>query len=336
MRENYVSIQYLRAFAALLVVLHHARNPHTWLYNPLENFNGFARGVDIFFVISGFIMAAIATRDSPSDFARKRVIRVAPIYWMTTTAAALLAIRKAGVDQNFLERLVLSLLFIPHTNPDGEVFPILPPGWTLNYEMFFYALFFLCLWSKHPIKYCFSTLLALVLIGSIIQTNSPITSTYTSPLLTEFSSGLLIGHFRKNIVSQQKLALSAIIGSALLFASTHWSMSAAGASMIVVGTLALESKIRTVKIFKELGDASYFTYLSHHFIIGITLKIWQQLPISGPLQIGTMMAACLILSSATGLMGHRIIEKPLTKWLNKITKTKTLPSSNENPSSRTT
>lgn len=317
MRENYLSIQYLRAAAALLVVLHHSRNPHPWLFSPLEQFHGFARGVDVFFVISGLIMAAIGSRDAPIDFARKRIVRVVPIYWLTTLAAACLLFIKRGLDQDVIAHVMKSLFFIPQLNPAGEPFPVLPPGWTLNYEMYFYAMFFACLWTRHPIRNCFLALLGCVVLGQMIQPADIISVTYTNHLLTEFAAGLVIGRYRREIASQPWLACLAPLGAWLLFGSQHWSMSAAGATLIVAGALALESKMRLVPIGKELGDASYFIYLSHHFVLGALLKIWAKLPLSGWPQFISLLAACTLGSIMVGLWGHRLIEKPLTTYLNK-------------------
>lgn len=318
MRENYLSIQYLRGAAALLVVLHHARNPYPWLFNPLEQFDGFARGVDVFFVISGFIMAAIGSRESPIDFARKRIVRVAPIYWLTTLAAATLLFMKKGMDPDLSDHLLKSVLFIPHLNPAGEAFPVLPPGWTLNYEMYFYALFFLCLWTRHPVRHCFILLLACVALGKFAEPTSPLSAAYTDHLLTEFAAGLLVGRYRRQIVSRPWLVWLAPVGCVLLFGTQHWSMSMAGAAFIVAGALAWESRIACVAIGKQLGDASYFTYLSHYFVLGALLKIWARLPLSGWLQFTSLLIACVLVSIIVGLLGHRLVEKPLTRYLNTL------------------
>ena len=75
-RQSFASVQYLRAVAALLVVLHHARSPKPWLFNPLEDFMGGTTGVDIFFVISGFIMFTAARSEQVGTFVWRRLVRV--------------------------------------------------------------------------------------------------------------------------------------------------------------------------------------------------------------------------------------------------------------------
>ena len=145
-----VSIQYLRAVAALLVVFYHT------IYQ-IKEYQGLfesgiwrfgASGVDIFFVISGFIMwvTAAARPTRPLAFMRNRIVRIVPMYWIVTlglfTLSSILpnAIMIVDTTPGHLAR---SLLFIPHPDPaqPERLWPLLLTGWTLNYEMFFYSIF---------------------------------------------------------------------------------------------------------------------------------------------------------------------------------------------------
>jgi exopolysaccharide production protein ExoZ len=289
MRENYLSIQYLRAFAALLVVMHHTRNPHPWLFNPLENFGGFAKGVDVFFVISGFIMAAIGSREAPLDFAKKRLIRVAPMYWLATTLVFLQMTRTDGLTDELLARLIKSILFIPHLDPKGNPFPLLIPGWTLNYEMFFYGIFCLSLLSRKPIQYSLVALTSLTAIGLATNSNDPVFTTYTNTRLMEFSAGLVIGSTRKEIAGKTWMSAMLPAGLALLFTFDHWSVNALSSAMIVAGAISLEKFIPTIPTIKLLGDASYLIYISHHFTLSKLHKLWPQTQLTGELQFYGLM-----------------------------------------------
>lgn len=331
-RENYTSIQYLRAIAALLVVLHHARNPTAWLFNPLEQFHGFARGVDIFFVISGFIMAAIGAKESPSEFAKKRLIRVAPIYWMGTILVTMQIGLKLGFDKDLIQHFLLSLSFVPHLNHEGEIFPILIPGWTLNYEMFFYGIFCLCLLTKQPVRICFLALLSLTALGLLHPMSAPAPVVYTNVKLTEFAAGLLLGAYRHTIVKKPWLAALMPVGIGTLFLSHHWAMTTAGALMIVASALAAEKFTKTFAPLKALGDASYFLYISHPFAIGVSYKLWSKVPLTGAWQFVDFLATAIILSCAVGILGHFIIEKPLTRFLQrKFVQKRSRPSPSTNP-----
>jgi peptidoglycan/LPS O-acetylase OafA/YrhL len=103
-------------------------------------------GVDVFFVISGFIMwVTTARRGQPLEFYRHRLARIVPLYWLVTTAVvAILVVAPGAVQSGKVDvwHIVASYLFIPVVHPvTGLMQPVLVPGWTLNYEMFFYALF---------------------------------------------------------------------------------------------------------------------------------------------------------------------------------------------------
>ena len=91
-RERFESIQYLRAFAALAVVFHHARNPHSWLYPGLAGVGLGQSGVDLFFVISGFIMYVAARKLSVNEFVGRRLVRIVPLYWVATLLFVLLTV----------------------------------------------------------------------------------------------------------------------------------------------------------------------------------------------------------------------------------------------------
>src|ERR1019366_2869669 len=140
-------IQYLRGIAALMVVWHHGVGQLATLetYFP---FRFGTSGVDLFFVISGFIMVVTtAGRDvTPTEFIARRFVRVVPLYWVLTLALAATALVAPSLFRSVTltaVSLIQSLLFIPHFSPShaGMIWPVLVPGWTLNYEMFFYVVF---------------------------------------------------------------------------------------------------------------------------------------------------------------------------------------------------
>jgi exopolysaccharide production protein ExoZ len=320
MRETFLSIQYLRAIAALLVVLHHTRNPHTWLFNPLSEFQGFTVGVDIFFVISGFIMASIGAKERPLVFAQKRLIRVAPIYWLACATVFLLSIQSEGSSATLTQHFLKSIFFVPHLNPNGEPFPILIPGWTLNYEMFFYGLFFLGLLARAPIQLTLVAILCLVLLGQVHSSSNLLYTTYTNTLLSEFAAGLLIGKYRSRIAATKWVGLLVPIGFAFLFLTTHWTLATAGASAVVGGLVSIEKSIPNMRGMALLGDASYAIYITHHFTLSKILKIWRGIPLQEDVQFWGLVVTSLLICSAVGLVVHKLIEKPMTQYLNQIAK----------------
>src|SRR5262245_45669982 len=147
-----VLIQMLRALAALAIVFYHAQYDAETLaarfglaYQP-SSLMPWSAGVDVFFVISGFIMVhtsrkLFATAEGSRVFLGRRIARIIPIYWLLTTLYAALALLAPAVlnnDAPSLGEIVKSYLFIPFARPNGQIHPVLLLGWTLNYEMFFY------------------------------------------------------------------------------------------------------------------------------------------------------------------------------------------------------
>ncbi|RYG23519.1 MAG: acyltransferase, partial [Burkholderiales bacterium] len=138
------SVQYLRAAAALLVVVAHAFSYQMGLGNPLVVEAGEV-GVTLFFAISGFIMVHVTGPGSFSagDFLVRRIVRIVPLYWLFTALAASLAVLAPALFKTTVftwPHFIQSLLFIAHEAPNrGGTSPLLSLGWTLNYEAFFYV-----------------------------------------------------------------------------------------------------------------------------------------------------------------------------------------------------
>ena len=129
------NIQGLRAFAAIAVAGFHTRFrfPHMRLFGSF--------GVEVFFVISGYIMASICVSNSEFFF-RRRLLRIVPPYWTATVVMFLAALwfpNLMWTTRPDVGELIKSLLFIPFSRSDGSIEPILSIGWTLNCEMYFYA-----------------------------------------------------------------------------------------------------------------------------------------------------------------------------------------------------
>src|SRR5262249_55839896 len=134
------------AVAALLVVFNHSRQ-FAGFESAIDTTVGHA-GVDIFFVISGFVMAVTAGRANyPAGvFLQRRIIRIVPLYWAATFFTAGLLLIAPGLFRDnvvTLKHFLLSLFFIPHVSPDSahDLSPLIKIGWTLNFEMFFYVVF---------------------------------------------------------------------------------------------------------------------------------------------------------------------------------------------------
>jgi exopolysaccharide production protein ExoZ len=324
-----VSIQYLRAAAALMVVFFHAEGMAGEYFNAGWPSFG-AAGVDVFFIISGFIMWVTTApgRMTPASFMASRIVRIVPLYWLMTLLlyCGWLIFRDASSVPP-IQSLVESLLFIPFASArTGEIQPLLITGWTLNYEMFFYAIF-ACglLASRH-----YRLLLVGVLLGALVASryfavpSNPIALTYTSPLLIEFVIGCVLGlMYEGNALPRPVIAMSLlIVGSMLLLSSGMFSASCIGggrfvrwglpAFLVVIGALSLEPLLKVWRAPMLLGDASFSIYLTHSVVLStlksVVLIVAGSLP---PLMAGGFIVAGCAASITAGVLVYRFVESPL-------------------------
>lgn len=330
------SIQYLRAVAALAVVaLHTGKRAGAELPGGVKEWLELGNaGVDLFFVISGFIMWSISTgsASSPGGFLVRRAVRVAPPYWIAT-ALWVLMITVIGYDwiSTSVPHLVKSFLFVPHYSPTfpDHILPVLVPGWTLNYEMFFYLVFAATLVVSGPARFgaLAAVLLGLVLAGYLIAPTSAWAVTYTSPLLLEFLGGCVVaqlwmtrpGHFLRNLV-----VLCLGVGL-LIWAGPHVgphdymerALFYGGPCVLIVwATLGLGAYVPRIRMLERLGDGSYAIYLFHLLLVVPLGEVWARLPMlhSGPGAIlFVIVTMCLV--SQMGVWIFRYLEQPMQRGL---------------------
>lgn len=271
------NIQALRALAALIVVVCHLRS---------ELFHGptGASGVALFFVISGFTMAQVSTRENVAIFVKKRLIRILPLYWIATLAAfAVSPCQNAGfffANTPTKMELLKSLLFIPFARKDGFVNPVLPLGWTLNYEMAFYALVAVGILFVGKKASIFAA--ACIPIAMLVFHFLPgaIAKTYASPVTLEFLAGIVIYHAAPRCIGIAKTHRTALMVMALASVATLLFMErmnslpitilvAPPASVLVFSAVLLfwsgvDLRWRLVTV---LGDSSYMIYILHPFVL---------------------------------------------------------------------
>ena len=328
-----VSVQYLRGIAALLVVWHHATNQIAGMSEFLASDFGVS-GVDLFFVISGFIMVVTTSTSpiTPTQFWGRRIARVVPIYWLLTLLMVCIALVAPGLFKTLrIEplKLVQSLLFIPHFSASFPAFawPVLVPGWTLNFEMFFYAVFGASLvipprWRLGAVSSLFLGLTAVgVFLGPF---KSAIAQTYTSPMLIEFVAGAWIGAWWATRPWRVPFWLSLVMvaaGAVLLVLRDRGPLGpfsqAAGAALTVIGALHPHFSGWRTRALQALGDSSYSLYLTHIFTLGLVrvafVKAVSATP--NPFTAGCFMLLALPTCVVVGWVTFRWLEAPLSRRL---------------------
>jgi exopolysaccharide production protein ExoZ len=318
------SIQYLRGFAAFGVLVFHAAERAGW------SFGVGAAGVDVFFVISGFIMWVVTYRRplSPTGFLVRRIQRIVPLYWGLTlvVAAAAVLVPAAFPAMNPTASHVLkSLLFVPHRDAGGDIAPLIVPGWTLDYEMFFYLLFAAGLLAPARIRaFALTAALAgLVALRPLGDTQNALWSTYTNPLLLEFGAGVWLGRaWSQGRLPGRALAWTLIAaGLAGFTAVTLAGIDVEPVRVLVWGLPSLALVAGAVSLeqagllprwwpLRELGDASYSVYLIHGLAVSAAWRLMQMAGLATPVPV---FLASIAAGVTAGLLAYQLFEKPLLK-----------------------
>ncbi|TCQ03015.1 acyltransferase [Sphingomonas sp. PP-CC-3A-396] len=328
------NLQVLRAFAALLVVVVHCDVILAPTGFPVPVREAFACGVDLFFVISGFVMVYTTSAHPPSSgrFLLGRIARVVPLYWFLTLATftlvliAPLSMRGTRADMG---DLLQSLFFVPYARTsDGMTRPILFVGWSLNYEMFFYLVFAAGLFLRAPqlrVAAVIGVLALLVVAGMIGPSSTALPGFLMQPVMLEFAAGMLVGHLypilpRSRRAARIALALLpfmavALILSAMMPAGVALAAISASATILLVLALILERAGIAVRhgLLLLLGDASYSLYLTHPFVtqaisMFATRTSSRSTITSILLLLSTYVAVCIV-----AVVTYRLIERPLSR-----------------------
>jgi exopolysaccharide production protein ExoZ len=318
-------IQVLRGVAAAMVVIHHSLL--TVLGNVAWPLFG-QSGVDIFFVISGFVMAYTTRYDFSNrgvaftNFLSQRIVRIVPLYWL----ASLWTSRRLLFDTDAVRDLVKDLFFIPHPNRiySEIIAPTLIPGWTLNYEMFFYLLFGIALlFGNKRTVIIFCALLSLTTIG-LFGFQNIFARFYTDSIILEFAFGILLFNltrFTTPILPRSAYMALAACGFALIAAGYgHFPRGLAEglpAALIVWSSIYLCDGWLRWKPIKILGDSSYAIYLFNWGSFGVTKPIiaWLQIHASSSVSTFTAMALNVTIAICSGVLIHLCLEKPLLRWM---------------------
>jgi exopolysaccharide production protein ExoZ len=328
-----LSIQYLRAFAALSVLITHV------LQWPLSDMNiPFLKtgrlGVEVFFVISGFIMTMIAGDGAfrPERFLGRRALRIVPAYWAATLLVVALALALPSIFRTTvptLEGVIKSLLFIPSLHPKA---PLLVLGWTLDFEAFFYVVFASLFFLSSELRTLVLCVLfaALVAIGLHLENRSHVVDFYTSMSLIGFCAGTLVAQlYRHGWLMPNPDVRHALIGAMLALLvgfylvpltdidhtplPAHLLMTVTAVSIVVLGLqIEIAKLLPRMATLKYLGDASYSIYLFHLFAIAAVWGVAKRLfDVQQPLVYLGCAAAAIAAGLAFGLLCHHLIERPV-------------------------
>ncbi len=329
--QNLKSLQILRFIAATSVAYLH-------LY-VTPNFGAF--GVDIFFVLSGFVIALVtSTQKSPTLFAINRLTRIVPIYWLLTTFLLLIIFIKpeyvhetTAASATFLN-YIKSLLFIPYYGA-SDMKPLLRVGWTLNYEMLFYF----CVWIALIFTKRFTLVIALLILLTLyimlgnVWGNKLMNEFFGSELIFEFGLGIaaykIYANKILNKISKYLLIIVSVVAYGFMaiaeaneYSGSRFIVFGVPSFLLVICAVGLESFVEElnktlVSTLTSMGDASYATYLTHWYVIVAFRKI-----ASEKLHLfefysaqGALFTLCAALIA--GQLTYKYADKPLNSKLKK-------------------
>lgn len=330
------NIQLLRAIAAgMVIVCHVAAGWSNYLVGL-----GLA-GVDVFFVISGFVMAKVGDHASMEDhharavrnFVVDRIARIYPLYWIVLAFVAVVSGKYPALIQPGPEYSVWRLITL--TAPTNNYLVV---AWTLCVEMYFYALISAVLLISgklfKPTLTVFATLAAIAILRSDLRG----WSFFSQPIILEFIFGVFIYLFigKVSISKTAALLLLAIGVVGIAWGATYFAPGAGPhdtvairpfvfgipAATIVFASIALEKYYRAPRFAVVLGDGSYSAYLWHFPLLALLVitrrKGWflSEFP-NGPEWLLKTLSAMILLAAflGVGVLSYRFIEKPIKKFI---------------------
>ena len=333
LQRGFDGVQALRAMAAVAVAfLHVADEAGALVGTPARAPYGIVdalpleAGVDLFFVISGFVMVwaswnGFGRAASVGPFVWRRLLRIAPLYWLLTAATAAVSLAAPGLISDGARDgwgyVAASVAFLPWRRADGFVQPVLRLGWTLEYEMLFYLIVACALPLRRWVGLAaiLGAIGALVIAGLAVPFRAVPLAFWTDPIVGEFALGVLVAILARRGWRGGTLAAVLLAVAVVAFAATGLEqrllVRGVPAALLVFCALSWRGLPRWLVL---LGDASYALYLVHPFPMRALRVLFVHLPLppamSAPLYLVVTMAACLGLAVAL----HLLLEQPILRW----------------------
>ena len=349
-------LQVLRAIAACAVVYTHAYNraERSWTADigrstldhlpVVTQFGHF--GVDLFFVLSGFLMmylhrGAFGRPGAWREFLMRRIARIVPLYWtLSTLALALLLFipqvfsYHKGVEVPWV---LGCYLFVPIPMRDGFAIPVIGAGWTLDFEMYFYALFTVALLSRRGLALLFGVLTLSTTLGLAFSLQHPLQQLVTAPMLLDFLMGVIVALAVARWQVKPQRARTLMYGAVTLLVIGSFAyvsippvdtqFAPADVTRILAWGIPCALLVASVvwwnprcdgpigRALVPVGDASYSIYLFQVFALPAIAIALRAAHTPSRLPVDVAIALLWLLSCAAGMGCWAFFERPLTTWL---------------------
>jgi len=348
-RPQLTTIEALRGLAASSVVVFHVarhldRNTAAPALIAATRF-GHA-GVDVFFVLSGFVIlfvhrADIGRPEHLAHYARRRATRILPTYWIALAATLLVSVA-AGHGFPPVAAVLWSASLLP-----SFAEPLLGVAWTLKHEAVFYAAFCILILNRQAGLGAMALWLAAILLRACgwLLPGTALPSTLFAPINLQFFFGMAVAWQLGRRVPRPRTILAAGIGLFVLAAAADdagvfdattawgWLPYGAASAMLVLGLVEAERTglLASPGWLQSLGAASYVIYLFQFVLIGIA---WHLLlaafsaaqPVWLPFAV---LVACTLLG---GIALRQLVERPLLRALRPRARRIEAPSTKANSS----
>lgn len=348
--KNLQIIQALRGIASLLVVLFHCTGSSKEYLQQSFLGNAFLfgwAGVDVFFVLSGFIITytnikLIQKASNLPAFLQRRFVRIYPTYWIIISFFLLLQILfpsyyRTHYNLDFANIASTYLLFPGHVMINGV-------SWTLSYELFFYMLFGIAFFIRNTklslyLAITYAVILILLPIaGYNFQNSDPVIYLITYPMNVEFIMGVVAAVLIPKLSS--KVALPLIISGCIIFIiSAVFSdlkyyvvgntfnrviLFGTPSFLLIIGVVKYEllNKIKVNNIVLLLGEASYSLYLIHLPLLVASFKIISNIQIRNSVLLHFLIVVIIVIICYASILFYKFVEKPLISRLNMLRRIK--------------
>ena len=314
--ERIVSLQVLRFVAATGVIILHAwqtlGRTSTTHFGLIGQFG--PAGVDLFFVLSGFIITSVSHGKTASEFLKRRFTRILPLYWTLTVLMMAVEIGAGMFDPR---GMISSFLFVPMYGPYVAI------GWTLCFEVLFYLCFAFALLKPKQLVPVILGLYVTAAIGREIL-GSPLLQFVGNPLILEFLAGCLIAFLPRSRTLAWISGICAMAWGALIFATGYeagahqpvlsgdaiWLrvlMWGVFAFFVIYFSVQLRLKGTIWNMLSYFGDASYSAYLVHEIVLIVFILARGLAPSK------TITFLAIISCWTVAVLVHEGLEKPLSR-----------------------
>ncbi|HBQ1986757.1 acyltransferase family protein [Klebsiella pneumoniae] len=305
MKNELNQIQWLRAIAAILVVITHFTGKAYSVKLLDHEFSSGAIGVDIFFIISGFIMMYVSDlkKQYPIKFILNRFIRILPVHYFFLFILIIIFLIKPDVINSSVSKTYVweSFLLVPALRNDAEY--LNPVIWTLCYEMMFYLIFCVSLNLKNLTTSAIATTLvisAIVFSGFFYKGDNIYISAATDSISLEFCYGMLLYVFYKKGFLTFHWLLPLMLSIILYFVLKQFDFYRfikLGIPSALIFISFLNMKNSKITFLNFLGRISYEIYICHIMVISASYLILFRLGVFNIFAYATLTSVLILISA---------------------------------------